>query len=128
MTDEERELVRAILAHQEEPEEDHRAELAALRIRARIAELKPLVAFGGALGAVYAAEVLGLEYGLRLLEEPEDVQAGTDPNVGRLRAAEVALDAVLSLTPGLEPAEVSALEAAEAVCVFVGNRLERLPT
>lgn len=39
------------------------------RIRARIAELVPLQAFGGGLGAVYAAEVAGLRYALELLEE-----------------------------------------------------------
>jgi hypothetical protein len=62
MTD--RELADAILFH---------ATPAALpavrRLRARIAELQPLQAFGGGLGAVYAAEIAGLRYALELLEE-----------------------------------------------------------
>lgn len=55
-------LVDAILAHQ-----PLAAELAVERIRARIAELQPLQAFGGSLGAVYAAECQGLRYALELL-------------------------------------------------------------
>lgn len=49
------------------------AELASARIAARIAELQPLVAFSGALGAVYAAEIVGLQYALELLQDLEDV-------------------------------------------------------
>lgn len=56
-------LVDAILAHQPPA-----AELAVARIRARIAELEPLLAFGGGLGAVYAAELHGLRYALELLQ------------------------------------------------------------
>jgi hypothetical protein len=59
----ERELVDAILVHEDA------ATLAVARIRARIAELEPLLAFGGGLGAVYAAEIAGLRYALGLLEE-----------------------------------------------------------
>lgn len=59
------ELVAAILEHgQDDP-----ARAAVVRIIARIGELRPLLAFGGPLGAVYAAEISGLEYALRLLEE-----------------------------------------------------------
>lgn len=57
-------LVDAILAH---ADEDASA-LAVSRIRARIAELEPLLAFGGSLGAVYAAECAGLRFALELLE------------------------------------------------------------
>lgn len=62
----ERELVEAILAHAE----DQRAANVVRRITARIAELEPLQAFGGSLGAVYAAEAAGLRYALELLEAP----------------------------------------------------------
>lgn len=51
---------------------DRAAELASRRIAARIAELQPLVAFSGSLGAVYAAEIVGLQYALELLEDLED--------------------------------------------------------
>jgi len=60
----ENQLAAAILEHAVPP-----AELAVRRIRARMAELEPLQAFGGALGAVYAAELHGLAYALDLLED-----------------------------------------------------------
>lgn len=63
-------LVEAILSYQLDPDEDDRAELALRRIRARIEELRPLVAFGGGLGAVYAAEIQGLTHAIALLEDP----------------------------------------------------------
>jgi hypothetical protein len=56
-------LVDAILAHQA----DVAAEHAVRRIHARIGELEPLLAFGGSLGAVYAAEIQGLRFALELL-------------------------------------------------------------
>lgn len=61
----ERELVDAILEHGAHDA----AELACDRIRARILELEPLLAFGGPLGAVYAAEIMGLRYALDLIED-----------------------------------------------------------
>lgn len=63
---EEAQLVEAILAHQ--APDTLSAELAVARIRARIAELEPLLAFGGGLGAVYAAEIAGLRFALELLD------------------------------------------------------------
>lgn len=48
---------------------EHAAPAAVARIRARVAELEPLLAFGGGLGAVYAAEIAGLRYALGLLQE-----------------------------------------------------------
>jgi hypothetical protein len=63
---EEAQLVEAILAHAE----DQRAANVVRRIHARITELEPLQAFGGSLGAVYAAEAAGLRYALELLEAP----------------------------------------------------------
>jgi hypothetical protein len=59
-----------ILAHYG-PDGDDRAWLAVSRIHARIRELEPLMAFGGSLGAVYAAEVSGLRFALELLGEDE---------------------------------------------------------
>ena len=61
----ERELADEILRHMPK----RAAELASARIQARIDELQPLVAFSGALGAVYAAEIVGLHYALELLQD-----------------------------------------------------------
>lgn len=67
----ERELVDAILEHGA----TNAADLACDRLRARILELEPLLAFGGPLGAVYAAEIMGLRYALDLLEDGPDPAA-----------------------------------------------------
>jgi hypothetical protein len=51
---------------------DTAAAAAITRLQARAAELEPLLAFGGMLGAVYAAELAGLRYALEVLQELEE--------------------------------------------------------
>lgn len=65
---EERALAQAVL----DVGRDQAAAAAITRLQARCAELEPLLAFGGTLGAVYAAELAGLRFALNVLAELED--------------------------------------------------------